>query len=86
MHNSQEPHCKCASGMPAFHIGRPALNQILCKDFVGKVDYLIQIALFANQATTPSNCTYLPSQLAYGVDMIFSPMILINWVALKQVR
>jgi hypothetical protein len=61
-------------------------TKILGKDFVGKVDYLIQIALFANRATTPSNCAYLPSQLAYGVDMIFRQKILIDWVALKQVR
>jgi hypothetical protein len=61
-------------------------TKILDEDFVGKVDYLIQIALFANQVTTPSNCAYLPSQLAYGVDMIFRQKIQINWVALKQAR
>jgi hypothetical protein len=41
--------------------------------------------LFAYQAKTPSNCTYSPSQLAYGVDMIFRQKIVINWVALKAV-
>jgi hypothetical protein len=61
-------------------------TKILGKDFVGKVDYLIQIALFANRATTPSNCAYSPSQLTYGVDMIFRQRILIDWVALKQVH
>jgi hypothetical protein len=61
-------------------------TKILGEDFVGEVDYLIQIALFANRATTPSNCAYSPSQLTYGVDMIFRQKILIDWVALKQVR
>jgi hypothetical protein len=61
-------------------------TKILGEDFVGEVDYLIQIALFANRATTPSNCAYSPSQLAYGVDMIFRQKILIDWVALKQVH
>jgi hypothetical protein len=60
-------------------------TKILGKDFVSEADYLIQIALFANQVTTPSNCTYSPSQLAYGVDMIFRQKI-IDWVALKQVH
>jgi hypothetical protein len=56
------------------------------KDFVHEVDYLIQITLFANRVTTPSNCAYSPSQLACGVDMIFRQKILIDWIALKQVR
>jgi hypothetical protein len=57
----------------------------LGEDYIGEVDYLIQIALFANRATTPSNCAYSPSQLTYGVDMIFRQKIVINWVALKAV-
>ncbi len=53
-------------------------TKILGKDFVGKVDYLIQITLFAIRATTPSNWAYSPSQLAHGVDMIFRQKILID--------
>jgi hypothetical protein len=61
-------------------------TKILGKDFVREVDYLILIALLSNRVTTSSNCAYSPSQLAYGVDMIFRQKVLIDWVALKQVR
>jgi hypothetical protein len=52
-------------------------------NYIGEVDYLLQIALFAIRAATPSNCTYSPSQLAYRVDMFFCQQIHINWLALK---
>jgi hypothetical protein len=34
-------------------------------------------------AATPSNCTYSPYQLAYGVDMFFCQQIHIDWLTLK---
>jgi transposase InsO family protein len=57
--------------------------KFFCGNYIGEVDYLLQIALFAIRAAMPFNCTYSPSQLAYGVDMFFCQQIHIDWLALK---
>jgi hypothetical protein len=55
-------------------------------NYIGEVDYLLQIAFFAIRAATPSNCGYSSSQLAHGEDMFFCQQIHINWLALKTER
>jgi hypothetical protein len=86
MHNNQNPTANLLVERLHSTLEDQLRTKILGKDIVGEVNYLIQIALFANRVTTPSNCAYSPSQLTYGVDMIFRQKILIDWVALKQVR
>jgi hypothetical protein len=57
--------------------------KIFGDNYIGEVNYLHQIALFAIRAAMPSNYTYSPSQLAYRVDMFFCQQIHIDWLALK---
>jgi hypothetical protein len=53
-------------------------------NYIGEVDYLLQITLFAIRAAAPSNFAYSPSQLAYRVDMFFCQQIHIDWLAIKE--
>ncbi len=55
-------------------------------NYIGEVNYLLQIALFAIRTVMPSNCAFSPSQLAYRVDMFFCQQIHIDWLALKAKR
>ncbi len=48
--------------------------KIFGNNYIGEVDYLLQISLFTIKAAKPSNCAYPPSQLAYisyRADVIF---------------
>jgi hypothetical protein len=58
-------------------------TKIFGDNYIGEVNYLLQIALFMIRAAMPSNCAYSPSQLANGVYMIFHQQIHIDWLALK---
>jgi hypothetical protein len=58
-------------------------TKIFGNNYIGEVNHLLQIALFAIRVATPSNYAYSPSQLAYGVDMISRQQIHIDWLELK---
>jgi hypothetical protein len=53
-------------------------------NYIGKVDYLLQFALFAIRAAMPSNGAYSLSQLAYGVDMFFCQQIHNDWFSTQD--
>ena len=65
-------------------------DQLLKKKLVTttlvKLITFFRLLFFAIRAATPSNCAYFPSQLAYGVDMIFHQQVHINWLELKATR
>ena len=50
------------------------------------VDHLLQACAWAIRTTTPSNGPYNPSQLAFGMDMIFRQKIKVDWQLLKEQR
>ncbi len=47
---------------------------------------LIQACTWAIRTATPSNSPYSPSQLAFGMDMIFRQKIMVDWALLKKLR
>lgn len=50
------------------------------------VNVLIQACAWANRTTVPSSMPYNPSQLTFGMDMIFRQKIKIDWQLLKEQR
>ena len=50
------------------------------------VNHLIQACAWAIRTTVPSNIPYNPSQLTFGMDMIFRQKIKVDWQLLKEQR
>ncbi len=55
-------------------------------DWQDDVNHLIQACAWAIRTTNPSNSPYNPSQLAFGMDMIFRQHMKIDWQMLKMQR
>ena len=55
-------------------------------DWYDDVNHLIQACAWAIRTTVPSNCRYIPSQLTFGMDMIFRKHVKIDWQLLKSQR
>ena len=55
-------------------------------DWHEDVNQLIQACGWVIRTTSPSNLPYNPSQLAFGMDMIFRQHIKIDWQILKLQR
>ncbi|KAL7474511.1 hypothetical protein ACHAW6_000485, partial [Cyclotella cf. meneghiniana] len=50
------------------------------------VEALIQACTWAIRTTTPSNSPFTPSQLTFGMDMIFRQKAKIDWALIKKQR
>jgi hypothetical protein len=62
------------------------IQRLLATITLVKLITFFRLLFFAIRAATPSNCAYFPSQLAYGVDMLFCQQIHIDWLELKPKR
>jgi hypothetical protein len=58
----------------------------LIDDWHEDVNHLLQACAWAIRTTSPSNSPYNPSQLAFGMDMIFRQQVKIDWQLLKLQR